>query len=168
MRARSASATKTSPTKSQTRADFRVDVQLAWRGNAAGDTPDTPDEASIRDWARAALGEATQSVCIRVVDETESRALNAKFRLVDHATNVLSFPADVEGILGDIAICGPVVNREAAAQGKRPAAHFAHMVVHGVLHLKGMDHQNDDDAKAMEENEAEILACLGVANPYET
>lgn len=144
-----------------TPAEHGVEVQLAWRGDA-------PSVRSFRAWAEAALGRVDTAVCVRVVDETEGRDLNQRFRRVAKATNVLSFPAAVPGLLGDIAVCGPVVEREAAEQGKSVADHFAHLVVHGVLHLTGMDHENDVEAAAMEAREIEILLELGIANPYES
>ena len=114
----------------------------------------------------------TGEVCIRIVGPRESRRLNALYRGLDHATNVLSFPAGPvpgEGVapLGDIAICATVVAREARAQGKTLAAHWAHMVVHGVLHLLEYDHIEDDDATRMERRERALLAQLGFADPYQ-
>jgi probable rRNA maturation factor len=114
---------------------------------------------------------------IRIVGANESRHLNRTYRGKDKPTNVLSFPADVPrmgdgphdgpgGVLGDLAICAPIVAREAREQGKSPRAHWAHMVVHGVLHLLGYDHENDRDAQAMESREVKILSHFGYANPY--
>jgi len=136
-----------------------------------------PAAASFRKWVAAALadraGEA--DVAIRVVDEEEGRSLNRQYRGKDHPTNVLSFPADrpeglPEGVklplLGDLVICAPVVEREAREQGKPLAAHYAHLTVHGVLHLLGWDHENDRDAGRMEQREREILARLGIGDPY--
>ena len=116
------------------------------------------------------IGEASELV-IRVVDANESQKLNKTFRDKDYPTNVLSFPADIqlpEGptILGDIAICPPVVKREADEQSKRFDQHFAHMVVHGCLHLMGYDHEDEDDADQMEAKEIGILENLGYPNPY--
>jgi probable rRNA maturation factor len=112
------------------------------------------------------------------VDEAEGRALNKQYRNKDSATNVLSFPladaelaklpAEVPLALGDIVICGPVVAREASEQGKDSADHWAHMLVHGALHLFGYDHQTDEQAQEMAAYEARILAVGGVENPYET
>ncbi len=117
-------------------------------------------------WARAALvggGEIT----IRLVDEDEGQALNREYRGKDYATNVLSFPYDSEPrVVGDLVICPSVVAREAAAQNKALAAHYAHLTVHGMLHLQGWDHENDDDAQAMEDEERTILAALGFSDPY--
>ena len=109
-------------------------------------------------------------VCVRVVDETESRTLNRRYRGKDKPTNVLSFPADIElpegRVWGDIVICAPVVAAEAEAQGKALEAHFAHMVVHGVLHLLGYDHESGADAETMESLETEILGRFGIGDPY--
>jgi probable rRNA maturation factor len=111
---------------------------------------------------------ARGAVTIRVVGAAESRRLNRRFRGKDKPTNVLSFPYDVPGALGDVVICAPVVNREAREQGKAPAAHWAHMVVHGVLHLLGHDHIRAADAKMMEARERAILARLSYPDPYST
>lgn len=109
-------------------------------------------------------------LCIRVVDGEESRDLNARYRGYDKPTNVLSFPADVAlpggKLLGDIVICAPVVGAEAAEQGKAPEDHFAHMVVHGVLHLSGYDHEQAGEAELMEAIERKILGRVGIADPY--
>ncbi|MFV2032571.1 MAG: rRNA maturation RNase YbeY, partial [Gammaproteobacteria bacterium] len=107
---------------------------------------------------------------IRVVDEAESRMLNQKFREIDASTNVLSFSTDSEYLdyqcLGDLVICAPVVAAEAEQQGKAPLAHWAHMVVHGMLHLQGLGHQTEAEAKKMEALEVKILSTLGYINPY--
>ena len=117
-------------------------------------------------WARAALvggGEIT----IRLVDADEGQELNNEYRGKDYATNVLSFPYDTEPVvMGDLVICPSVVAREAAEQKKPLDAHYAHLTVHGMLHLQGWDHDNDDDAEAMENEEKEILAALGYPDPY--
>ena len=109
---------------------------------------------------------------IRIVDEPESQALNRQYRGIDKPTNVLSFPFEApphvpSKHIGDLVICAPVVEREAAEQGKPLEAHWAHMVVHGVLHLLGYDHQTDADAETMEGLEIAILGRLGFPNPYE-
>lgn len=113
---------------------------------------------------------APLELTIRIVGNAESRVLNRTWRGKDKPTNVLSFTADPDmpgaGELGDLAICAPVVAREAREQGKRRQAHWAHMVVHGVLHLLGFDHENDDEAAIMEANETKILAHFGILNPY--
>lgn len=134
-----------------------------------------PAAASLHRAARAAWrrGEPGQ-VTLRLVASEEGAGLNAAFRGKAGPTNVLSFPApvgtaDATGIayLGDIVLCAPVLAREASEQRKALGAHFAHMVVHGMLHLQGMDHRNPADADAMEAIEREILAGLGYPDPYE-
>jgi len=121
----------------------------------------------LRKWASAARGRARGEVTVRIVGPAESRALNRRYRKKDRPTNVLSFPYDDPGELGDVVICAAVVNREAREQGKRPAAHWAHMVVHGVLHLRGYDHIRPADAKVMEGRERAILARLSFPDPYQ-
>ena len=112
-------------------------------------------------------GRPEGALTIRVVGTAESRQLNRTWRGKDKPTNVLSFPAgDVADELGDLAICAPVVAREAREQGKALQAHWAHMVVHGVLHLLGYDHENDRDAGRMETKEAGILKQFGYPDPY--
>lgn len=134
------------------------------------------DSDTVQTWADVALRHGTApisdaEICVRIVDESEMTELNSRFRDKHYPTNVLSFPADLpEGIedsfIGDIAICAPVVEREALEQCKDKTAHWAHMVVHGCLHLVGMDHERDEEAADMEETEIQILADLGFANPY--
>lgn len=125
-----------------------------------------PTRDAIRRWARAALiggGEVT----IRFVDAEEGQTLNRDYRGKDYATNVLSFPYDTEPVVvGDMVICPAVVEREAAEQAKQVEAHYAHLVVHGMLHLQGWDHDDDVEALAMENKEKEILAALGYPDPY--
>jgi len=125
-----------------------------------------PTRAAVRKWVRAAQpGEA--EVTVRFVDAAEGQALNAQFRGKDYATNVLSFPYARDPVLrGDLALCLPVVLREAAEQGKAPEAHFAHLVVHGMLHLQGYEHETGSEARIMERLEREILARLGYPDPY--
>lgn len=144
-----------------------VDLQVADPG------PSVPPEETIRDWARAAAGESVgdAELSIRIVDPAESRQLNEKFRGVAGPTNVLSFPAELPmeiqpAPLGDLVICRQIVEREAGDQGKSTEAHWAHMVVHGVLHLLGHDHQSEDEAREMESLEVQILAGLGYPDPY--
>ena len=125
-----------------------------------------PSAVSLRSWASAALkkkGELT----IRVVDEVESESLNSQYRKKHKPTNVLSFGYGERGVLGDLVICAPVVAREAREQNKLPRAHWAHMVVHGCLHLQGHDHENDADAAQMEALEIRIMEKLGFENPYQ-
>ncbi|WP_374324207.1 rRNA maturation RNase YbeY [Azonexus sp.] len=117
-------------------------------------------------WARAAL-DGGGEVTIRLVEPDEGQALNAEYRGKDYATNVLSFPYETEPVvMGDLVICPAVVAREAAEQGKPLAAHYAHLTVHGMLHLQGRDHEDDMEARAMEDEERKILAALGYADPY--
>jgi probable rRNA maturation factor len=130
-----------------------------------------PDDAEFRAWAAAAAERQDAEVVIRLVDADESAALNSAYRGKTGPTNVLSFPFVVpEGVpndlLGDLVICAPIVEREAADQGKPVRAHWAHMVVHGMLHLQGYDHIEDADAEIMENREIEILRGLGIENPY--
>jgi probable rRNA maturation factor len=130
-----------------------------------------PDDATIASWVTAALGDANVSVTIRVVDEVEMTELNQQYRHNPGATNVLSFPFEnppgVEtDILGDIVVCAPVVEREAREQDKTLMSHWAHMVVHGVLHLQGYDHETDKQAAEMEQLETGILTGLGFPAPY--
>lgn len=115
------------------------------------------------------MGETLGDMTIRIVDADESQALNRSYRNKDRPTNVLSFPAESlagETLLGDLVICAPVVQSEANAQSKSTRAHWAHMVVHGTLHLLGMDHQTDTEAEQMEQKERELLADLGFVDPY--
>jgi len=144
-----------------------IDVQYAMAVDGI------PGEDAIRQWVLQALPEQKKDaeLTVRIVDEAEITALNHQYRGKDGPTNVLSFPYEgipgVEtGLLGDIVICAPVVVSEAVAQHKPLDAHWAHIVVHGVLHLLGFDHQHDDHAHQMEAREAELLAGLGYANPY--
>jgi probable rRNA maturation factor len=143
-----------------------VTVQIATRRSGV------PHARSFARWANAAFAAAgvrraqdPAELTIRVVGAAESRRLNRTWRRKNKATNVLSFAADAP-VLGDLVICAPVVAREAREQGKPSAAHWAHMVVHGVLHLLGYDHENDRDAARMEARETKILAQLGMPNPY--
>lgn len=129
-----------------------------------------PSPAALREWASAALGAAEGELTIRIVDEAESHELNRRYRGKDKSTNVLSFPYDGDmlgmPVLGDLVICAPVVQREAREQGKDARAHWAHMVVHGCLHLLGYDHEKDDEAEVMESRERQVLAGLGFDDPY--
>ena len=125
-----------------------------------------PNASQFRKWAKAALRVDTEAT-IRIVDEDEGRALNKQYRGKDYATNVLTFPLTEEPhLMGDIVICAPVVTKEAAEQLKSLEAHFAHLTVHGVLHLHGYDHEDMHQAELMESIEIQILAKLGYANPY--
>ncbi len=149
-----------SPRSRPARPRLTLSVQRAVRAT------DAPSRAQIMQFARAAL-ERDAELTIRLVNEQEGRALNHDYRGRDYATNVLSFVyASTPVISGDLVLCAPVVSREAQQQGKPIIAHYAHLIVHGVLHLHGMDHENDDDAQAMEARETEIITGLGFANPY--
>ncbi|WP_027157402.1 rRNA maturation RNase YbeY [Methylobacter luteus] len=132
-----------------------------------------PDEAQIQAWIDAALEDVSQDteIVIRIVDEAESAQLNDQYRHKKGPTNILSFPFEVpDGIdlnlLGDLVICAPVVAREAVEQHKLPIHHWAHIIVHGVLHLLGYDHIDEDEAEQMEGKEIEILKKLNINNPY--
>lgn len=148
--------------------------------------PDLPSRAQLRRWVRAALNAAcaanttnaanvandSATVTIRFVDAEEGRALNHAYRSQadkprDYATNVLSFPyAPPPQLAGDLVVCQPVVRREAAAQDKPLRHHLAHLVIHGMLHLRGFDHENDADALRMEDEERRILARFRIPDPY--
>lgn len=147
---------------------LELDLQVA------SEATDLPSEADFRNWCELALRQRQNDseLTIRLVDEAEGRELNKTWRHKDYATNVLSFPADVPDelldipLLGDLVICAPVVTREAAEQGKSAEAHWAHLVIHGCLHLLGYDHIEDDEAEEMEGLERELLAELGHPDPY--
>lgn len=141
---------------------------------------DLPSNADFKQWVLQALAAANYAkpceVAIRVVDEQESHALNLQYRGKDKPTNVLSFPSDLPDEvlsslkrepLGDIIICVPVVIAEANEQGKTVTAHWAHLTIHGILHLLGFDHIDDEEAEEMEALEVDALQELGFANPYE-
>ena len=124
-----------------------------------------PPDATLRRWARAALDRPAE-VTLRIVAATEARRLNREFRGKDYATNVLTFVYEKAPLSGDVVLCAPVVAREAREQGKRVAAHWAHLVVHGLLHLQGHDHERRGEAQRMEGRERRILASLGFPDPY--
>ena len=148
--------------------ELELDLQIA------SDAAQLPSEAQFRTWCALALRQRTANseLTIRLVDEAEGRELNHTWRHKDYATNVLSFPADVPDefldipLLGDLVICVPVVEREAVEQGKDLQAHWAHLVIHGCLHLLGYDHILDAEADEMEALERELLAELGHPDPY--
>ncbi len=131
-----------------------------------------PGERRFRAWVEAALQRDYQRLeqTIRIVDAAESRELNHRFRGKDSVTNVLAFPGDAEHLdydcLGDLVICAPLVAVEAEAQGKAAEAHWVHLVVHGMLHLQGFDHQDAAQTREMEALEIKSLDTLGFANPY--
>ena len=137
------------------------------------DDPAVPDDARIESWVRQALGDDTAVMLnLRIVDLAEGWALNRDWRGKDYPTNVLSFPAAVpplEGlrVLGDVVLCAPVIVREAIEQGKSPEAHWAHLVIHGVLHLLGFDNTHGPESERMEAREVALLSGLGFPNPYE-
>jgi probable rRNA maturation factor len=144
-----------------------VDIQMASASEEA------PDPQSIERWVSAALNNQRDSteLSIRIVDTEEGKALNEQFRGSTGATNVLSFPFENESpeplpLIGDIVICAPVVLKEANEQNKTLNAHWAHMIIHGVLHLLGYDHQNETDANLMESLETDIMQGLGFPPPY--
>ncbi|AEF23416.1 MULTISPECIES: rRNA maturation RNase YbeY [Pseudomonas] len=147
---------------------IELDLQVA---SQAGHLP---AEADFQAWCAIALRQrsADSELTIRLVDEEEGRELNRTWRGKDYATNVLSFPADVPDelldipLLGDLVICVPVVEREAVEQGKTLDAHWAHLVIHGCLHLLGYDHIEDEEAEEMEGLERILLAELGHPDPY--
>ncbi|MGQ0430496.1 MAG: rRNA maturation RNase YbeY [Gammaproteobacteria bacterium] len=127
--------------------------------------PWAPAPATLRRWARLAAGRQRGELGIRVVGSRESRVLNGRWRGRDRPTNVLSFQGEAPQ-LGDIVVCAPVIAREAREQGKPLPAHWAHVIVHGTLHLLGFDHAREADAKRMERRERALLARLGYADPY--
>jgi len=140
----------------------RLSLSVQYASNA----PHLPTRAQVRRWVRAALL-ADAVVTVRVVEAIEGRALNAEFRGKAYATNVLTFVYDdKQPRAGDIVLCAPVVRKEADAQGKSLAAHYAHLVVHGMLHLQGFDHEHAGAAAVMEARETAILARLGLPDPY--
>lgn len=158
-----------------TQGPIRLEVSVSYALPRAG----LPAAVSFRRWVAAALeGRIREAdLAVRIVDTKEGRALNRHYRGKDYATNVLSFPADIaEGVkmpkgvkmplLGDLVICAPVVAREAREQQKALNAHYAHLTVHGTLHLLGWDHEDEREAECMEQLEREILAGLGIADPY--
>lgn len=144
-----------------------LDLQLA------SDAPDLPSAQQLQQWLDAAIlpFQIDAELTVRIVDNSESQQLNRTYRGKDKPTNVLSFPFQCPPgielpLLGDLVICAPVVQQEALEQGKSLTAHWAHMIVHGSLHLLGFDHINDDDATQMEAEEVTILQQLGFTNPY--
>jgi len=130
-----------------------------------------PSAAALRRWAATGLGSEPGEVTLRIVDAEEGRALNRQYRGKDYATNVLSFPVPelpdgTRPIRGDLVLCAPVIAREVEEQGKAPNAHWAHMVIHGCLHLCGHDHEDREEAQEMEALERRLLAGLGYPDPY--
>lgn len=145
-----------------------LDLQIVTHENN-----DLPEEQDFQRWVNAAIlpFQAEAELTIRLVDEAESRELNATYRHKDKSTNVLSFPFESPPeiklpLLGDLVICCQVVQREAREQNKPLLAHWAHMTIHGCLHLLGYDHLTDEQAEEMETLETEILQTLGYSDPY--
>jgi probable rRNA maturation factor len=148
--------------KTRRRASPRLELAVQYATRVRG----LPSRAQVRRWTRAAL-ERSARVTVRLVGAGEARALNRSFRGRDYATNVLTFVMRERPRLeGDLALCAPVIAREARAQRKSAAAHYAHLVVHGVLHLQGYDHESGADARVMERRESSIVARLGYPDPY--
>ncbi|MFQ3186368.1 rRNA maturation RNase YbeY [Marinomonas primoryensis] len=149
-------------------AHLELDLQIATEA-----TQRLPSEANFRLWVEKALptlGEEFE-VTIRIVDEEESHALNHEYRGQDKPTNVLSFPFEAPPglelpLLGDLVICTQIVEKEAKEQDKELLHHWAHMTIHGILHLRGYDHINDDEADEMELIETQLLASLSISDPY--
>ena len=147
-----------------------IDIQFAY------DSSELPSESALKQWCSAALSDENREaiLTLRIVDLDEMQSLNKEYRHKDKPTNVLSFPSELPAevaaefaFLGDIIVCAPVVAEEAQAQKKALDAHWAHMLVHGTLHLQGFDHENDEEAEIMESRETDILSSLGFAAPYE-
>ena len=140
---------------------------------SASTSEDAPDEQSIKRWVGAVIdsNQGDTELSVRIVDEPEGKLLNETYRGASGATNVLSFPFENQTpealpLIGDIVVCAPIVQREAKQQNKDLNAHWAHMIIHGVLHLLGYDHQNDSEAAVMEGLETEIMQKLGFPPPY--
>ena len=133
-----------------------------------------PDKNKMTAWVNQVLNDKYKNaeLTLRIVDEEEGKELNKTWRNKDYATNVLSFPvgetiAQAPDLLGDIVICAQVVEREAREQNKNIDAHWAHLIIHGILHLQGYDHEIENDAEKMEAKEIQLLKKIGYANPYE-
>lgn len=144
---------------------IHLDVQIV------SDSSGIPDTKSFVAWVDAVPSTIQTSACLRIVDEIEAQALNNQYRQINKATNVLSFPAEIPSeidvnFLGDIVICAPVVRLEAEQQEKELSSHWAHLLVHGILHLQGYDHEDEQSAIEMEALEIEILKKLNISNPY--
>ena len=147
--------------------DRQIEIQYALAADGL------PSAAGLRHWAEVGLRDYDRpaELVIRVVDEAEITALNRQYRHKDGPTNVLAFPCETmpgvdTDLLGDVVICAPLVAEEAIARQKPLEAHWAHLVIHGVLHLLGYDHQDESGAGEMEARETQLLATLGFADPY--
>jgi probable rRNA maturation factor len=148
------------PAKPKPAPEFSLSVQYAVTEKKC------PTRAQFRRWVKTALQQSAR-VTLRLVDAKEGQELNAQFRKKNYPTNVLTFVYDdVSPLSGDIVLCAPVVAAEAKQQKKNLVAHYAHLIVHGVLHLQGYDHEKNRDAKIMEALETTIMHKLGYANPY--
>ena len=144
-----------------------IDLQVASENN------NLPTEEQLTLWATSAIGDQREEseISIRIVDTEEGQSLNHQWRNKDYATNVLSFPSDLPPelnlpLLGDLVICAPVVEREAKEQNKSTSSHWAHMVIHGTLHLLGYDHIEEAEAVEMEGLETQVMQSLGYDDPY--
>lgn len=143
------------------RTPLKLSLAVQYAVEAAG----LPTRAQVRKWVKAALA-VDAEITVRFVDEIEGRSLNRDYRGKDYATNVLSFIYSSAPVQGDLVICAPVVAREAQEQGKTIEAHYAHLIVHGTLHLQGFDHEVEAEAQVMEARETEIVIKLGYPGPY--
>jgi len=150
--------------------DLQLDLQIAMDTTGFA----LPSEDEIQEWVSSVLNARMPSaeLTVRIVDEVESEQLNQQYRHKQGPTNVLSFPFESDialdvPLLGDIVICAPVVAREALEQHKSVASHWAHMLIHGTLHLLGYDHHDDTEAEEMEQQEIQLMQQLGFSNPYE-
>ena len=153
-------------------------VEVTLQDGRDDEDGDVPSASDFEHWVNLVAGDVadTRRLTVRIVDSSESRQLNCQYRGKDYPTNVLSFAYDDDELLsatgqqpslGDLVICADIVNKEADEQERPPADHWAHMTIHGVLHLLGYDHQTADQAEAMENLEKQLLASIDIANPYE-
>jgi len=153
-----------------------VELDLQYADQSAEQAEEPPSRDEFQQWVNlAVIEDKPAQVSIRIVDEVESQSLNKQYRSKDKPTNVLSFPMELPddlideldvSMLGDLVICAPVVEKEARQQGKEAKCHWAHMVVHGMLHLQGYDHISEADADVMENLEIKLLQQIGIDNPY--
>lgn len=152
------------PTSASTKKTAKPKLALAVQ-YAAGTREGLPTRPQVRHWVQAAIQNAAE-ITVRFVGEEEGQTLNRDYRGKDYATNVLSFVYAAEPVSGDLVLCAPVVAREAQQQNKTLEAHYAHLLVHGVLHLQGFDHETAKEARIMETREREIVTRLGYIDPY--